>query len=296
MTLGIIAALIAVDLVLHRKPSIESIKSSAWETLIWTVLGLGFALIVWADYGSTAGGQYLAGYLLERTLSLDNVFVFVVILSYFAVPPEFQHRALLWGILVALALRAAFIAVGATLLDTFHWMIYLFGAFLVYTAYRLMRQGEDEIDPEHNPALKGLRKIAPISNAYDGTRLTTKIDNKRMLTPMFAVFVVLGTTDLLFALDSIPAIFAVTDETFIVFSSNAFAVLGLRSMAVLLAGVVDRFAYLKHALALVLALVGLKMLTSEIVEISTWITLPIIALILAAGIGYSLWKTRNVSP
>jgi tellurite resistance protein TerC len=292
-TLGIIVALLLVDLLLHRSPGEESIKESAWATLIWTLLGVAFGALIWIDYGGHAGGQYMAGYLLERTLSLDNVFVFVVILSYFAVPAALQHRALLWGIIVALVLRAAFIAVGATLLDAFHWMIYLFGGFLVYTAYKLLRSDEEEIDPEHNPALRLLRKIAPISNTYEGNSLTAKRDGKRILTPMFAVFVVLGTTDVLFALDSIPAIFAVTDETFIVFSSNAFAVLGLRSMAILLAGVVDRFAYLKHALALVLALVGLKMLTSEVYEVSTWITLPAIAAILLAGIGFSLYKTRG---
>jgi tellurite resistance protein TerC len=296
LTLTIITVLIVVDLVLHRKPQAESLRQSAWATVVWTLLGLAFGLVVWADYGSTAGGEYLAGYLLERTLSLDNVFVFVVILSFFAVPPALQHRALLWGILVALVLRAAFIAVGATLLETFHWMIYLFGAFLVYTAYKLLRQDdEEEVHPEHNPALKLLRRIAPVGNEYHGNRLSTKIDGKRILTPMFAVFVVLGTTDLLFALDSIPAIFAVTDETFIVFASNAFAVLGLRAMAVLLAGVVDRFIYLKHALAVVLALVGAKMLTSEVFHVSTWITLPVIAAILVGGIGLSLLKTRGMT-
>jgi tellurite resistance protein TerC len=295
LTLAIIAALIIVDLFLHRKPSTQSIKQSAWATVVWTLLGLAFGLVVWADYGSTAGGEYLAGYLLERTLSLDNVFVFVVILSFFAVPPALQHRALLWGIVVALVLRAAFIAVGATLLETFHWMIYLFGAFLVYTAYKLLRSEDEEVHPENNPALKLMRKIAPVGNEYHGNKLTAKINGKRILTPMFAVFVVLGTTDLLFALDSIPAIFAVTDDTFIVFASNAFAVLGLRAMAVLLAGVVDRFIYLKHALSIVLALVGFKMLTSETFHVSTWITLPVIAAILAAGISFSLLKTRGMT-
>jgi tellurite resistance protein TerC len=293
LTLGVIAGLILLDLVIHRKPEPESIKSSAWATIIWTLLGLAYGLFVWANYGSDAGGEYLAGYLLERTLSLDNVFVFVVILSFFAVPPALQHRALLWGILVALVLRAVFIALGATLLETFHWMIYLFGGFLVYTAYKLLRQDDEEIHPEHNPALKLLRRVAPVSNEYDGTKLTTRRSGKLILTPMFAVFVVLGTTDLLFALDSIPAIFAVTDDTFIIFTSNAFAVLGLRTMAVLLAGVVGRFVYLKHALSIVLALVGVKMLTSEMVHISTWITLPVIAAILAGGIGLSLYRTRN---
>jgi tellurite resistance protein TerC len=293
LTLGVIAGLILLDLVIHRKPEPESIKSSAWATIIWTLLGLAYGLFVWANYGSDAGGEYLAGYLLERTLSLDNVFVFVVILSFFAVPPALQHRALLWGILVALVLRAVFIALGATLLETFHWMIYLFGGFLVYTAYKLLRQDDEEIHPEHNPALKLLRRVAPVSNEYDGTKLTTRRSGKLILTPMFAVFVVLGTTDLLFALDSIPAIFAVTDDTFIIFTSNAFAVLGLRAMAVLLAGVVGRFVYLKHALSIVLALVGVKMLTSEMVHISTWITLPVIAAILAGGIGLSLYRTRN---
>lgn len=296
LTLAIIAGSLVIDLLLHRKPGAESLKESAWATLIWTLFGLAFGLVIWFNYDSTAGGEYLAGYLLERTLSLDNVFVFVVILSFFAVPPALQHRALLWGIMVALVLRAAFIAVGATLLENFHWMIYVFGAFLVYTAFKLITSGDEEVHPEHNPALKLMRKIAPVGNEFVGNKLTTKVDGKRILTPMFAVFVVLGTTDILFALDSIPAIFAVTDETFIVFASNAFAVLGLRAMAVLLAGVVDRFIYLKPALAIVLALVGFKMLTSTVFHVSTWVTLPIIALILIGGVGFSLLKTRGMTP
>jgi tellurite resistance protein TerC len=296
LTVGIIVALLIIDLLLHRNPGEESIKESAWATLIWTLHGLAFALLIFWDYGSHVGGEYLAGYLLERTLSLDNVFVFVVILSFFAVPSALQHRALLWGIIVALVLRAVFIALGATLLDAFHWMIYIFGAFLVYTGYKLLRSGDEEVHPENNIVLKMLRKITPVGNEYNGNKLSVRVDGKRVLTPMFAVFVVLGTTDVLFALDSIPAIFAVTDETFIVFASNAFAVLGLRSMAILLAGVVDRFIYLKPALALVLALVGFKMLASEHLHISTWVTLPVIAVILAAGVGFSLLRTRNSAP
>lgn len=299
LTLGFVVLLVAVDLVLHRNTS-PSIARSAWETGIWTVMGLAFGLVVLAAFGTTASGEYLAGYLLERTLSVDNVFVFVVILSYFAVPPSLQHRALLFGVIMALALRAVFIFTGVELLERLTWTEYLFGAILLITAFKLLTSGDDEgVDPDRNLALRGLRKLIPVTHTYHDHKLLVPPGqhhdkpDRWAATPLLAVLIVLATTDVVFAVDSIPAIFAVTRDPYLIFTSNAFALLGLRSMALLLAEVMDRFAYLKHALAAVLALVGAKMMAHDVYHANIWLTLGLIVVILASGIGYSLVATRN---
>jgi len=292
-TLAFVLILVLVDLFVHRKPAETTLKEAAWATLIWTVIGLAFSGVVLAEGGGTATGQYVAGYLLERTLSIDNVFVFVLILGYFAVPSALEHRALLFGVLAALVLRAVFIFVGAAALDHLSWMTYVFGAILLVTAAKLMRGGEDEVDPARNVALRLLRRVVPVTDRYHDHKLLVRVGGRRAATPLLAVLLVLGTTDLVFAVDSIPAIFAVTREPYLVFTSNAFAVLGLRSMSVLLARVVDRFEYLKHALAIVLAFVGLHMIVEDWVHLSIWASLAIIGTILGGGIGISLFATRG---
>ena len=242
--------------------------------------------------GPRRGLQYFAGYLLERSLSLDNLFVFAVILGYFAVPPAVQPKVLGWGIGLALLLRLVFILLGAALLDAFHVTFYLFGALLLYTAYRLARHEEGEIDPEHNPALRVLRRRVPMTTRYAGERLVVRDAGRRVATPLVAVFVVVATTDLLFAVDSIPAIFAVTQQPFIVFAANAFAMLGLRALYFVLAGMMDRFAYLSPGLALILAFIGAKMLLIDLWHPPMWLSLAVIAGVLAATVLLSLRVPR----
>lgn len=307
-TLTFVVLLVGIDL-LSQGSGPATVRRSAWETAIWTVLGLAFGLVVYASLGSTASGEYWAGYLLERTLSVDNVFVFVVILGYFAVPPALQHRALLWGVIMALVLRAIFIFAGIEILERLTWMEYVFGAILLFTAFKLLTAGDEEVHPDSNIALRGLRKLLPITRTYHEHKLLVRRSSveatggssggtkraKWAATPLLAVLLVLATTDLVFAVDSIPAIFAVTRDPFLIFTSNAFALLGLRSMALLLAGVMDRFAYLKHALAAVLALVGGKMMVHSFYHPNVWMMLGVIAFILVAGVGYSIFATRGSS-
>jgi tellurite resistance protein TerC len=255
----------------------------------WIGIALAFGVAFWAWQGSEAGSQYLAGYLLERSLSLDNIFVFAVILAYFAVPGEkVQGKVLAWGIMLALGLRLIFILLGAALLDAFHITFYAFGALLLYTAWKLARHDDTEIEPEHNPLLKQLRKRVTITSDYHGEKLFTKLDGKRVATPLLAVFVVIASTDLVFAVDSIPAIFAVTQEPFIVFAANAFALIGLRALYFLLVGLMDRFVYLTQGLSFILAFIGLKMLLIDIWHVPIWLSLAVIAGTLAVTAVVSL--------
>ena len=267
----LVAAMLAVDLLWFgrgqaRPPLREAI---AWS-LVWLAVALGFGALLWAWQGSQAGSEYLTGYLLERSLSLDNVFVFAVILGYFAVPVEAQPRVLAWGIVVALVLRLVFIVAGALLLETLHVTFYAFGVLLLYTAYRLARHDAQRVDPGRNPVLRFLQR--------------------RAVSPLVAVLVVIATTDLVFAIDSIPAIFAVTTEPLIVFAANAFALLGLRALYFVLADLVDRFVYLSRGLTAILAFIGLKMLAVDLYEPPTWVPLVVVATILGVAIGASLLR------
>jgi tellurite resistance protein TerC len=293
--LAFIFVMLGVDLFAHRDGHTIGFREAAWWSVLWTVLGLGFAGVVWVWQGSQAGGEYLAGYLLERSLSIDNLFVFVLIFRAFAVPAENQHRVLFLGVLGALVFRAAFIAAGATLLETFHWTIYLFGAFLVFTGTRMVTTAGRQIDPGRNPVLKVLARIVPSTEGYRGQRLTVREAGRRLATPMLGVLLIVEITDVLFAVDSIPAIFAVTRDTFLVFTSNAFAILGLRALYFLVAGMVDRFHYLKVGLAAVLVFVGAKMLLSEVWVVPTAVSLAVIALSIGASIVASL-RRSGTSP
>jgi tellurite resistance protein TerC len=265
----VVTAMLALDLLVFARDHAPSLRESAAWSVVWLALALGFGALLWAWQGGEAGGQFLAGYLLERSLSLDNVFVFAVILAYFAVPAHLQPKVLSWGIGLALVLRLVFILAGAALLDAFHVTFYVFGALLLYTAWKLARHDTREVDPEHNPVLRVLRR-------------------RLRMSPLVAVFVVVATTDIVFAIDSIPAIFAVTSEPFLVFAANAFAMLGLRALYFLLAGMVDRFVYLSHGLALILAFIGAKMLLIDVWHPPIWLSLAVIVGVLAATVALSL--------
>jgi tellurite resistance protein TerC len=283
-------------LVFQRDEHEVSLPEAFVWSVIWTLIGVGFVSVIWAAWGSDAAGEYLAGYVIERSLSVDNIFVFALIFSYFTVPAAYQPRVLIWGVIGAILFRGIFIGIGAGLLETVHAMIYVFGAFLVFTGVRMAAGKEMEVNPQDNPALKLMRRLVPITSEYRGIRLFVRENGVLMATPLFAVGLVIATTDVVFAIDSIPAIFAVTDDAFIVFSSNAMAVLGMRVLYFMLAGAMHRFIYLKHGLALVLVLVGVKMLTSELIELRIAVSLGIIAAVLAASIGFSLFATRNAEP
>jgi len=294
-TLGVIFLALALDLfVFHRKAHEVSLREAAWASLGWVTLGVTFGVVVWVWGGTGAGEEYFAGYLIEKALSVENIFVFALVLGYFAVPPANQHRVLFFGVLGALILRGAFIAGGKALLDNFHWMIYVFGGFLVLTAIRLATQDEISVDPGRNPVLRAVRRLVPMTDRYEGQRFWVRRAGKLMATPMLAVLVAVETTDVIFAVDSIPAIFAVTTNTFIVFTSNAFALLGLRALYFLLAGAMHRLAYLKVGLAAVLALVGVKMLITDFYKVPISISLGAIAAILATAVAASLWKARSL--
>jgi tellurite resistance protein TerC len=261
---GLVVVLLAVDLVVFARHHAPTLRESAIWSLGWLVLALVFAAVLWLWQGGQAGSEYLTGYLLERSLSLDNVFVFAVILSYFAVPREMQPNVLGWGIGLALVLRLVFILIGAALLESFQVTFYVFGLLLLYTAFKLARHDDVEIEPERNPVLRLTRRIG-------------------ITSPLFAVFVVVATTDLIFAVDSIPAIFAVTTDAFIVFAANAFAMLGLRALYFLLAGLRDRFVYLSQGLAAVLGFIGVKMLLVDLWHVPIWLSLAVVVVTLTAA-------------
>jgi tellurite resistance protein TerC len=283
--LAAVAVLLVADLLLvHRTAHVISTKEAAIESAIWISIGVAFTAVVWGAWGGQAAGEYISGYLIEKSLSVDNVFVWAIIMSYFAVPREYQFRVLFWGVFGALVLRFAFIFAGVGLLNRFEWMLFVFGGFLIFTAIRLLKHSEEEIHPEHNPVLKLVRRIVPSTSDYHGQHLFTHHTGRRLATPLFAVLVVIETSDVIFAVDSIPAILAVSRHTFIVFSSNAFAILGLRALYFLLADLRDKFDYLQPGLAVILAFVGLKMILAEWYHIPTFASLGVIALVLAVAI------------
>ena len=256
---------------------------------VWVTLAMAFASIVFHYQGSQRGFEFLTGYLIELSLSVDNLFVFLLIFSYFKVPSKFQHRVLFWGVMGALFMRLTMIFVGAALINKFHWIIYIFGAFLVYTGIKMFKQEEIEIQPEQNPLVRLVTRFLPMTRHYEEEKFFTINNGKRAGTLLLLVLMVVEVTDLVFAVDSIPAIFAITRDTFIVYTSNVFAILGLRSMYFLLAGVVEKFRYLRVGLAIVLTFIGLKMLLSAVgVIISIKISLIFVALVLVGSFVASL--------
>ncbi len=257
---GVIIAMLAVDLLAHRRAHVIGVREAAGWSAAWVAAGVGFGVVVWQVWGADRGGEYFAGYLIEKSLAVDNVFIWAILLTYFAVPRQYQHRVLFLGVVGALVFRGAFVAVGAVLIERFSWVLYLFGAFLLITGYRMLRARNEHIDPTRSRTLRLFRRWVPMTDAYHGQRLLVRRGGVLLATPLLAVLVLVEVTDIIFAVDSIPAIFAVTDEPFLVFTANAFAVLGLRAMYFLLADLVHRFVYLKVGLALVLVWVGIKMI------------------------------------
>ena len=291
--LAFVSVLLIADLLLvHRTAHVISTKEAAIESAIWISIGVAFTGIVAWAWGGQAAGEYISGYLIEKSLSVDNVFVWALIMSYFAVPREFQFRVLFWGVFGALVLRFAFIFAGVALLESFEWMLFVFGAFLIVTAVRLLRHDDEEIHPENNPVLKLVRRVVPSTSEYHGQAMFVRETGRRLATPLFTVLIVVETSDVIFAVDSIPAILAVSREQFIVFSSNAFAILGLRALYFLLADLRDKFDYLQTGLAVILAFVGVKMIISEWYHIPTFLSLGVIALILIAAIVASIKLDR----
>ena len=280
-----VAALLVLDLgVVNRKAHVVRPRDAAlWTLLCVSLAGLFAAWLFWR-FGSRYGLEFVTGYVIEYALSVDNLFVFLVVFSYFAVPAQYQHRVLFWGIIGALVLRAVFILAGAALLDRFHWMIYVFGAFLAVTGVRLLVKSEEQIEPEHNPLLRLVRRVLPVTPGYHGQSFLVRVDGRLFATPLLLVLVVIEGTDVVFAVDSIPAIFGVTRDPFIVFTSNIFAILGLRSLYFLLHDFMNRFHYLHYGLGLVLAFVGAKMVASAWVKVPIGISLGVILALLGGAV------------
>jgi len=287
--------MLALDLgVFHRRAHEIKVKEALRWTFVWIGLALAFNLGIYFWFGSECALEFLTGYLIEKALSVDNLFVFLVIFSYFAVPPALQHRVLLWGILGALVMRALFIVLGAALLQTFHWVIFLFGGFLLLTGIKLLFQREDSVHPEKNPVLRLVKRVIPTVSDYHGTHFFVRESGRLLATPLLLVLVVVEATDIVFAVDSIPAIFAVTDDPFIVYTSNVFAILGLRALYFALAAALGRFHYLKFGLGLVLAFVGIKMLITDFYKIPIVISLAVVVGLLGTSMLASwLWPPRR---
>jgi tellurite resistance protein TerC len=301
-----VLAMLALDLgVFHRHAHAVTVKEATLWSVVWISLALTFnagLYFFWdtisptSDYtNAEAALAFFTGYLIEKSLSVDNIFVFVLIFTYFAVPSVYQHRVLFWGILGALVMRAILILAGAALIKEFHWIIYIFGAFLIFTGFKMAFHRDEEIHPERNPLVKLLRRVMPITENYEDDKFFIRRAGVWMATPLFLVLLIVESTDLIFAVDSIPAIFAVTTDPFIVYTSNVFAILGLRSLYFLLAGVMDKFHYLKLGLSVVLIFVGIKMVVTDIYKIPIGLSLVVIAVILGVAILASLWRTRRLS-
>jgi tellurite resistance protein TerC len=293
-----IVAMLSLDLVLENRQgdeSSQSIRASAVWSVAWTLVALAFGVIYWFWRGPDHAGEYLTGFVLERSLSLDNLFVFAMLFGYFAVPEPAQRKVLFFGIVGAIVLRAVFILAGGALLDAFHWTLYLFGALLVVTGIRMATHDAGEVHPDRNPVLRFVRRLVPMTEDYDAERIFTRREGRRMATPLFAALVLVATFDVIFAVDSIPAIFGVTRDTFTVFAANAFSLLGMMSLYFLLAGMADRFRYLNLGLAFVLVFIGVKMLITDLWHVPTPLSLGVIVATLGVAVAASLRKEHNVA-
>ena len=289
-----VLCVLAIDLFgFQRKAHAPSTKEAAMWTGVWVALSLGFNSLIWYWEGQAKALEFLTGYMVEYSLSVDNIFVFVLVFSYFAVPAAYQHRVLFWGILSALILRGVMIGVGVALVERFHWVIYFFGAFLIFTGIKMLFGRRKAVGIGRNPLIRLVRSLLPVSDTYYGARFTVLRDGRLLLTPLAMVLIMVEVTDVLFAVDSIPAIFGITHDPFIVYTSNVCAILGLRSLYFLLAGVVHKFVYLKPGLAVILSLIGAKMLMVDLYHIPTAASLTVIGLVLLAAIGFSLLIDRR---
>jgi tellurite resistance protein TerC len=301
-TIGLVVVLLVIDLVLSgiRPHRVGFREATAWS-VFYVAVAVAFGVWFGMTYGGDAGTQFFAGYIVEKSLSVDNLFVFVIIMTTFAVPEEHQHKVLTFGIVLALIMRAIFIALGATLLSLFSFMFLVFGLLLIYTAVQLFRHRNEDPDVEDNAVVRGARRVLPITTEYVDGRITTKVDGRRVLTPLFVVLIAIGSIDLLFALDSIPAVFGVTAEPYIVFVANAFALLGLRALFFLVKGLLDRLVYLSTGLSIILAFIGVKLIlhwahedvSQAVPEISTPVSLVVIVAVLVVVTVASLIRTKG---
>ena len=293
--LGLILVMLAIDLFAHRKAHEISVKEAAGWSLFWVSLGTAFGGLIWWHFGAEFAQQYFAGFLIEKSLAVDNVFIWAIIFTSFAVPKKYQHRVLFLGVLGALVFRGIFIGAGAAILEAFAWVLYIFAAFLIFTGVQMLRKADDHVSPSDSKFYKWFSKAVKSTPEYHGQKLTVVQNGVRLATPLLMVLVLIEFTDIIFAVDSIPAIFAVTSEPFLVFTANAFAILGLRAMYFLLADIMHRFVYLKFGLALVLIWVGLKMGLHDVVKIPTTVSLLVIVMILAGSIFASFQVTKGKS-
>jgi tellurite resistance protein TerC len=292
---GLIGGLLLVDLLLvSRHAGVMSVRSALYWSALWVSMALLFGAGVFTFLGQDKGFEYLTGYVIEKSLGVDNLFVFLVIFSFFGVPRDIQPKALTWGIIGALIMRFFFILAGAALLEAFHWIIFIFGGVLIVTAIRLAREQETEVHPDRNVLIRLLRRVMPISGQFHGTRFFVKQEGMRMATPFFVTLLVLASTDLVFAVDSIPAIFAITHDPFIVYTSNAFAILGMRALFFALVGVIQYFVYLRQGLVAILLFVGTKMLISEWYKVPVPVSLGVVLGILAISVLASLLLRRRI--
>lgn len=304
---AIVALLLAIDLgVVNRKAHVVTMREAVLASIVWIAVGLSFSGLVWlayeyrwgglgqgsALYGAEAFSQYLTAYLVEKSLSVDNIFVIAMLMAFFQVPAEQQHRVLFWGILGAIVFRGIMIAAGAALVSSFDWVFYIFGAILAYTAWRMMFSAETSIDPKESRIVRLARRLLPLDERYHGSRFRVVVDGQRRFTMLFLVVVVVEATDVVFAVDSIPAIFGFTTEPFIVMSSNVFAIMGLRALYFVVAGAMREFRYLKVSVALILMLVAIKMFIHDAVHVPANLSLVVVVAILAVGIVASMWANR----
>lgn len=286
--------MLAIDLgVFNRTAHTVSLKEAIVWSVVWTVLALLFNAGVWHYEGGTKALEFLTGYLIERALSFDNIFVFVVIFSYFGVPSRLHHRALFWGVIGALVTRALFIAAGAALISRFSWILYLFGVILIASGWKMLRQRNVEVHPDRNIFIRAAQRLFPVVRGFENDRFFVRWGGRLAITPLFLVLVTIETTDVVFAVDSIPAVFGVTQDPFIVYTSNIFAILGLRATYFLLAGVMDTFYYLSHGLSAILIFIGVKMLLGDLFHVPIGISLGVVALVLALAVAASLMHRRR---
>lgn len=290
----VVVVSLAIDLfVFHRKAHEVKFREALTWTFVWIGLSLTFNGWVWIEAGSGPALEFLTGYVIEKALSVDNIFVFIVIFQYFRIPGKYQHRVLFWGVLGAIVLRGVFVALGVVLISKFHWIIFVFGGFLIFTGIRILFKGDGEVHPERNPVVKFLEKHLRVASGFDGQKFFTKENGKKVATPLLLVLLVVEATDVVFAVDSIPAIFGVTRDPFIVFTSNIFAILGLRALYFVLADLMARFEYLHYGLGLVLVFVGVKMVISDWIEIPIYVSLSVVVALLGGSMGLSWRKFRH---
>jgi tellurite resistance protein TerC len=289
---GLILVLLAVDIIVNRGNVEPTIRRALLASASWITVSIAFGVFLGLVQGSGTAEQYFAGYVAEKSLSIDNIFVFVLLFRTLAVPAAYQHRVLYYGVVGALALRGAFIAAGAVLLDSFSWILYVFGAFLLIAGIRMIRS-ENQVDPGRNLIVRGVRRVFPVTPEYVGDRFFTHVDRKLFATPLFVALVAIETTDIVFATDSIPAIFGITRDVFVVFTSNAFAILGLRALYFVLADAMDRFRFLKYGLAALLVFIGMKLLLTHVIHVSIVANFVVIAILIGTAVAASIWHRRR---